>query len=71
MLVGYDKRETWERLFYRFNKMVEREIRPYPMVYGDRNRTLPLGGSNLKDRAPDPERVSALGDPQGLHLHPV
>ena len=48
MLVGYDKRETWERLFYRFNKMVEREFRPYPMVYGDRDRTLPLGGSNLK-----------------------
>jgi hypothetical protein len=46
MLVGYDKRETWERLFYRFNRMVEREIRPYPMVYGDRDRTLPLGGHN-------------------------
>jgi len=48
MLVGYDKRETWERLFYRFNKMVEREIRPYPMVYGDRERGLPLGGCNQK-----------------------
>lgn len=48
MLVGYDKRETWERIFYRFNKMVAREIRPYPMVYGDRTRTLPLGGCNLR-----------------------
>lgn len=48
MLVGYDKRETWERLFYRFNKMVEREIRPYPMVYGDRERGLPLGGCDQK-----------------------
>jgi hypothetical protein len=46
MLVGYDKRETWERVLYRFNKMVERGIRPYPMVYGDRERTLPLGGCN-------------------------
>jgi hypothetical protein len=46
MLVGYDKRETWERLFYRFNRMVERRIRPYPMIYGDRERTLPLGGYN-------------------------
>lgn len=48
MLIGYDKRETWERLFYRFNKMVEREIRPYPMVYGDRDRGLPIGGCNQK-----------------------
>lgn len=48
MLVGYDKRETWERLLYRFEKMVARGIRPYPMVYGDRNRTLPLGGSNRR-----------------------
>ena len=44
MLVGYDKRETWERIFHRFNRMVEREIRPYPMVYQD--KTLPLGGCN-------------------------
>jgi hypothetical protein len=46
MLIGYDKRETWERLFHRFNRMVERRIRPYPMIYGDRERTLPLGGYN-------------------------
>lgn len=46
MLVGYDKRETWERVFYRFNKMVALGIRPYPMIHGDRNRTLPLGGLN-------------------------
>lgn len=37
MLVGFDKRETWERLWHRFNRMVERGIRPYPMVF-DRNR---------------------------------
>jgi hypothetical protein len=48
MLVGYDKRETWERLFYRFNKMVARGIRPYPMIFGDKYRRLPLGGSNLR-----------------------
>lgn len=48
MLVGYDKRETWERLFYRFNKMVERGVRPYPMVYGDRMRGLPMGGFNQR-----------------------
>jgi hypothetical protein len=43
MLIGYDKRETWERIFHRFNRMIEREIRPYPMVFGERERTLPLG----------------------------
>jgi hypothetical protein len=48
MLVGYDKRETWERVLYRFERMVARGIRPYPMVYGDRSRVLPLGGSNQR-----------------------
>lgn len=48
MLVGYDKRETWERIMHRFNRMVEREIRPYPMIYGNRERMLPLGGYNQK-----------------------
>lgn len=33
MLVGYDKRETWERVWHRFNRMVERGIEPYPMVF--------------------------------------
>jgi hypothetical protein len=42
-LIGYDQRETWERVFYRFNRMVARGIRPYPMIYGERERTLPLG----------------------------
>lgn len=48
MLVGYDKKETWERIMYRFERMVARGIRPYPMVYGDRNRTVPLGGCNKR-----------------------
>jgi hypothetical protein len=37
MLVGFDIAETWDRIWYRFNLMVERGIRPYPMVF-DRNR---------------------------------
>jgi len=37
MLIGYDPAETWERLWHRFNLMVERGIEPYPMVY-DRSR---------------------------------
>lgn len=46
MLIGYDKRETWERVMYRFTKMTALGIRPYPMVYGNNMRTLPLGGFN-------------------------
>lgn len=37
MLIGFDRRETMERILYRFGKMVARGIRPYPMVY-DRSR---------------------------------
>lgn len=37
MLVGFDPTETEERRFHRFARMVERGIRPYPMVY-DRSR---------------------------------
>ncbi len=33
MLVGYDKRETMDRVWHRFNRMVARGIEPYPMVY--------------------------------------
>jgi hypothetical protein len=38
MLIGEDPEETWDRIWHRFNRMVERGIRPYPMVY-DRKRT--------------------------------
>jgi hypothetical protein len=48
MLIGWDKTETWDRVFYRFNRMVELGIRPYPMVYGERGQTLPLGGHNKR-----------------------
>jgi hypothetical protein len=40
MLIGYDNNETWERIFHRFNKMVERGIHPYPMVYNNDNKEL-------------------------------
>jgi hypothetical protein len=33
MLVGYDPRETWERIWHRYSKMMERKVRPYPMVH--------------------------------------
>ncbi len=33
MLIGCDEAETWERIWYRFRKMVDFGIEPYPMVY--------------------------------------
>lgn len=33
MLVGFDKKETWDRVIYRFQKMVDRGIEPFPMVF--------------------------------------
>jgi len=38
MLVGFDPSETWDKIWHRFDRMVERGIRPYPMVY-DKART--------------------------------
>jgi hypothetical protein len=38
MLVGYDKAETWDRIWHRFNRMVERGIEPYPMVFDRSSR---------------------------------
>jgi hypothetical protein len=38
MLIGFDPKETWERIWHRFNRMVDAGISPYPMVY-DRSRT--------------------------------
>lgn len=37
MLVGFDKRETWDSIWHRFHKMVDRGILPYPMPF-DRSR---------------------------------
>ena len=46
MLVGFDKRETWERIWHRFNRMVDRGIEPFPMVFDC--------------RATDPQRYRVL-----------
>lgn len=40
MLIGYDKNETWPRIWHRFNKMVERGIQPYPMVFDGSRKDL-------------------------------
>lgn len=43
MLIGFDKKETWARLFHRFKRMADLHIMAYPMVFGDRKRKLPIG----------------------------
>lgn len=49
MLLGYDPDDTWDRIHYRLNRMTERGIRPYPMVFGgDDNRPRPRGYQRLK-----------------------
>lgn len=40
MLIGFDPTETWARIWHRFNKMVERGIKPYPMVYNRARKDL-------------------------------
>lgn len=40
MLIGYDKKETWDRIWERFNRMVARGIRPYPMVFDNSRKDL-------------------------------
>ena len=40
MLIGYDKAENWPRLWHRFNRMIERGVMPYPMVYDRARRDL-------------------------------
>lgn len=40
MLCGYDKLETWDRIWHRFNAMVERGIAPYPMVFDNARKDL-------------------------------
>lgn len=52
MLIGFDPRETWERVMYRLDKMSALGIRPYPMVFGDRHRRLAMGDydGRVKDK---------------------
>jgi hypothetical protein len=40
MLIGFDKNETWDRILRRFDRMVERGIRPYPMPFDQSRRDL-------------------------------
>lgn len=40
MLIGYDPKETWEQILYRFQKMADFGVLPYPMVYDQKRRDL-------------------------------
>jgi hypothetical protein len=53
MLVGYDRRETWERVLYRFHRMADLGIRPFPMMarrlpWHCRRAAAPVGGRRLQ-----------------------
>ena len=37
MLIGFDK-ETWNRINHRFDRMVARGVRPYPMPFDQTRR---------------------------------
>jgi len=64
MLVGYDPAETWATVFRRWDRMAALGMRPYPMVYGDERRKLPLGGHNA------PIGAFTLGDFQRWAIRP-
>ncbi len=38
MLIGFDKKETWDRIHHRFRRMVDRGVMPYPMPFDQTNR---------------------------------
>lgn len=38
MLVGFDPAETWDRIWHRFGRMVERGVMPYPMNFDKTGR---------------------------------
>lgn len=40
MLIGCDPSETWDRIWHRFNRMVERGVSPYPMVFDKTKKDL-------------------------------
>ena len=71
MLIGFDKKETWERLFYRFEKMVALGIRPYPMVFGEKTAPCSARRQQQADRPQDARRIPAMGQHRALPRHPV
>lgn len=76
MLVGFDPTETPERMMYRFERMVERGMLPYPMVY-DRTRAdlrafQRWAVTGLYRAVPFSDyRVSMKSKPIGTQLFPI
>ena len=48
MLVGYDPRETWDRLMHRYKRMRDAGLKPYPMVHDRFRETKPVHWRRLK-----------------------
>ena len=42
MLIGYDPKETWERILYRYQRLKDAGCLPFPMVYGNLDRELKM-----------------------------
>lgn len=40
MLIGYDPRETWERIFHRYDALKAAGCLPFPMVYDNKDKRL-------------------------------
>ena len=59
MLVGYDKNETWGSINHRVDRMMERGVNPYPMVY--ENKTYHGDTRTLKDLQRWAIRLSGSG----------
>ena len=71
MLIGYDKTETWDRIFDRLNKMVALGLRPFPMVFNNERKDLKLFQKWVVRRyyeiIPWAEFVAFKGNIPGLH----
>jgi len=77
MLIGYDPAETWERIHYRFQRMVDRGLQPYPMPFDQQNREhkrfqrwvlrkqyemRPFEEYNTRRKRPDPHTADLFGE---------
>lgn len=66
MLLGFDPGETWARVEERYYAIRALGAKAYPMVFGDKSRTLPLGGADPRII----KRGLTLGDFQRFAIRP-
>jgi hypothetical protein len=62
MLIGFDRNETWGRIWYRFKRVVEREIESYPMIFHQRNQK-PRADLKCSDAGPIAVTTDAFPGP--------